>query len=236
MKLSDNIEDIQNLSEYQIILMWPVADGLRNQRVMQFSKPREGYKFNWDAWYSQLNDDDKQQLPLKELNRTRLYFDLRVIPIRVADLHPLCRNLDQEEFSFGSTYIDRFKNTHLYHVLSGRWDEYDYTPFKERESRRSKDASEWYETVTDKPTLLGKRISNIINACGFISQHEYKINSAYGKVRADIYVKRPGLNKSNLIIELKAYSSENTMPSSIKDAIKVTLRRHAQFAGFLQRQ
>lgn len=30
--------------------------------------------------------------------------------------------------------------------------------------------------------------------------------------------------------------ASNTMPSSIKDAIKTTLKRHAQFGGFLGRQ
>ena len=35
--------DMQNLSKYQVILTWPVADGLRNTRVMQFANPRDGY-------------------------------------------------------------------------------------------------------------------------------------------------------------------------------------------------
>ena len=62
------------------------------------------------------------------------------------------------------------------------------------------------------------------------------ITSPYGTVRADIYAEREESEKPKVIIELKVYSPENTMPSSIKDAIKVTLKRHAQFAGFLQRQ
>ncbi|GED57172.1 ATP-binding protein [Brevibacillus formosus] len=234
--LSENIDNIQNLSEYQVIIMWPVADSLRNQRVMQFSKAREGYKLNWDFWYSQLNEEDRSQLPLKELNRTRLYFDFRVIPVRVADLHRLCINLDIEETSFGKTYIDRFKNTHFYHVVSGGWDTYEYNPVKERESKRSKDAEAWYNTVTEKSIRLGQRISKVFKECGFDSSYEESISSKYSRVRADIFIRRPGTTKSQVIIELKAYSSENTMPSTIKDAIKVTLRRHAQFAGFLQRQ
>ena len=236
MRLSENIDDIQNLSEYQVIIMWPVADSLRNQRVMQFSKAREGYKLNWDFWYGQLNDEDKIQLPLREFNRARLYFDLRIIPVRVADLHRLCINLVNEDISFGKTYIDRFKRTHFYHVVSGGWETYEYNPVKERESKRSKDAQIWYETVTEKPVLLGKRISKIFKQCGFDSSHEESITSDYSKVRADIFVKRPSTAKCKVIIELKAYSSENTMPSTIKDAIKGTLRKHAQFAGFLQRQ
>lgn len=236
MRLSENIEDVQNLSEYQVIIMWPVADSLRNQRILQFSKAREGYKLNWDFWYSQLNDEDRLQLPLRELNRARLYFDLRIIPVRVADLHRLCINLEMNEIVFGKTYIDRFRSTHFYHVVSGGWDTYEYNPVKERESKRSRDAETWYDTVTENSVLLGKRISKIFRECGFDASYEENINSDYSRIRADIFIKRPNTPKSKVIIELKAYSSENTMPSTIKDAIKVTLRRHAQFAGFLQKQ
>ncbi|MGX1191573.1 ATP-binding protein [Metabacillus sp. SLBN-84] len=235
-RLSENLDDIQNLSEYQVIIMWPVADSLRNQRVMQFSKPREGYKLNWDAWYSELNSEDKIQLPLRELNRTRLYFDLRIVPVRVADLHKLCLNLEQNEVKLANTYIQRFTKTHFYHVVSNTWESYEYNPVRERESQRSSDAEQWYSTVTGKPTLLGRRLAKIFNQCGFEGVHEESLTSSYGKIRADVFIKRPEIQKNKVIIELKVFSSENTMPSTIKDAIKVTLRRHAQFAGFLQRQ
>jgi hypothetical protein len=42
--------------------------------------------------------------------------------------------------------------------------------------------------------------------------------------------------QSKLIVELKAFSTDGTRPSSIKDSVRVTLKRHAQFAGFLARQ
>lgn len=236
IKLGDYIDDVQNLSDYQIVLMWPVADSLRNQRVMQFSKPREGYRLNWDAWYNELNDEDKRQLPLRELNRARLYFDIRIIPIRVADLHRLCMNLDQDSVPLANTYIKRFQKTHFYHVVSNSWDTYEYNPVRERESTRSREAGAWYSSIPENPVQLGRRISHIFEACGMESTHEETITSEHGSVRADVYVKRPVQQKNKVIIEIKAYSSENTMPSTIKDAIKVTLRRHAQFAGFLQRQ
>jgi len=234
--LADHLQDVQNFSEYQVVLLWPVADALRNQRVMQFSKPREGYKLNWDVWFNELNQDDKSQLPLRELNRTRLYFDVRVIPVRVADLHRLCLNLDDDNYSLAQTYLARFQQTHFYHVVSGSWANYEYNPVRERESKRSEDAKDWYQTVTDKPTQLGKRISKILNTLTLDSSYEETLTSEYGSVRADVFVKRPGFDKNKIIIELKAFSSENTMPSTIKEQIKVTLRRHAQFAGFLQRQ
>lgn len=229
-------DNIQNLSEYQVILMWPVADSLRNQRVLSFSKPREGYKLNWDIWYNELNAEDRMQLPLRELNRARLYFDVRIIPVRAADLYKMCMELDNPEYEIAPTYLDRFQKTHFFHVLLDRWDSYDYNPVRERESKRSREAAEWYSSVTNKPTLIGKRIASAIRQCGLSAEYEKTLSSPYSSVRADIYMLRKESVKSGVIIELKAFSSENTMPSSIKDAIKVTLKRHAQFAGFLQRQ
>src|SRR5690606_4345099 len=41
--LAEHIDDIQDLSEYTVILLWPVADSIRNQRVLQFSRPRDAY-------------------------------------------------------------------------------------------------------------------------------------------------------------------------------------------------
>ena len=223
-------------SEYQVILLWPVSDGLRNQRVLQFSIPRDGYRLNWDAWYSELNEDDKRTLPLSEFNRTRLYFDFRIIPIRVADLHRLCLNLDDEEANLGATYLTRFAKTHFYHVVSDNWNNYSYNPARERESQRSQEAQDWYQTVTTQPTKLGKRIAKILSNSGLNSVYEKEISTRYSTVRADIFVTTADETKGKKIIELKAYSSENTMPSTIKEQIKVTLRRHAQLAGFLAKQ
>ncbi|MEC0181343.1 ATP-binding protein [Paenibacillus peoriae] len=235
-KLGENLDDVQNFSEYQVIIMWPVADALRSQRILQFSKPREGYKLNWDWWYRELNSEEKNQLPLRELNRTRLYFDIRIVPIRVADLHKLCGDLENENAKYGKSYIGRFQKTHLYQVVSNSWDSYDYTPLKERESKRAEEARTWYATVTDKPVALGRRIARIFRDSGIEATHEVTLNSSYSSVRADIFIKRPDIPKNKVIIELKAFASENTMPSTIKDAIRITLRRHAQFAGFIQRQ
>jgi hypothetical protein len=59
-KLSQHLESLENLSEYQVFLLWPVADSTRSQRVAQFSRARSGYRLNWDAWYNELNEDDKR--------------------------------------------------------------------------------------------------------------------------------------------------------------------------------
>ncbi len=235
-KLGESIEGLQNISEYQVILLWPVGDSLRNQRVLQFSRPREGYRLNWDSWFSELNDDDRRTLPLHEFNRARLYFDFRVIPVRAADLHKLCLDLGDENKVLAETYLGRFSKTHFFHVVSDNWTNYDYNPVRERESQRSEEARQWYETVTRQPTQLGKRIAKILTSCGLNAVHEKEISTSHSTVRADIYVETEDDIKPKKIVELKAYSAANTMPSTIKEQIKVTLRRHAQLAGFLSRQ
>ena len=228
--------DIQNLSKFQVVLVWPVADSLRNTRVLQFSNPKDGYTLNWDFWFSQLNFEDKAHLPLHEYNKTRLYFDFRIIPIRAADLHKLCANLEDSAPELAKTHVNRFQQTHFFHVVSGDWSKYEYNPVRERESKRATEAEAWYKTVTDKPILLGKRLAYILKQCGLPSEYEYPIDSSYGSVRTDVHTKRPEYDDKELLIELKVFSSENTMPSSIKDAIKTTIRKYAQFAGFIGRQ
>ena len=236
VSLYDHLDSLENLSEYQIIILWPVADATRSQRVVQFAKARSGYQLNWDTWYAHLNEDDKKTLPLHELNRTRLYFDVRIIPVRAADLHPLCIDLDNENRKISVSPLKRFQKTHFYHVASGTWADYDYAPMRERDSERATKAKIWYESVTTEPTKIGKRIAKILRESGLDSEYEQTLKSEYSKVRADVLVKDSSSEKKIRIIELKAFSSENTMPSAIKEQIKITLRRHAQFAGFLQKQ
>lgn len=132
MKLSESIPSIQNLSNYRIILVWPVADGTRMQRVLQFSRPREGYLLNWDAWLREFNETDKKTLPMREYNRARLYFDMRLVPLRVAEMHKLCSDLESDDVVLGKTYLDWFAQTHLFHIISGHWDSYNYSPVRER--------------------------------------------------------------------------------------------------------
>lgn len=234
--LSEHLESLENLSDYQVVLVWPVADSTRSQRVVQFSRARSGYRLNWDAWYNELNDDDKRNLPLQALNRARLYFDVRVVPLRAADLHRLCVDLTDENKTLAEAHLERFKNTHFFHVVSGNWSNYDFAPMRERESKRADDAKVWYESVTNQPTQLGRRLAKILRALGLNANHEVTLKSEYSTVRADVYVQLTTPENKKRIIELKVFASENTMPSSIKDQIKITLRRHAQFAGFLGRQ
>jgi hypothetical protein len=234
-RLSQYATRLHDLSKYQVIMLWPVTDGLRISRVQQFTDARQGYKLDWNAWARQLNAEDRKQLPLREYNRARLYFDMRVVPIAAADLQELCRDLDEVDATLHKTYLERFSNTHFFSIAKGAWNPDNYSPLRERESQRAEDARAWYETVTGKPTQLGRRLARCLNELGVQAGYEETLTSPHGKVRADILVDRaPG--ERTAIVELKAYSAENTMPSTIAEQVKVTLRRHAAFAGFIQRQ
>lgn len=83
---------------------------------------------------------------------------------------------------------------------------------------------------------MGKRIAKILRSCKLNAVYEKEIRTVHSVVRADVYIETDNTVKPKKIVELKAYSAENTMPSTIKEQIKVTLRRHAQLAGFLSRQ
>lgn len=235
-RLGKHVHQLHDLSTYQVIMLWPVTDGQRITRVQQFTDARQGYKLDWNAWSRQLNEDDRRQLPLRELNRARLYFDLRLVPIAAADLYPLCRDLDDDDYVLHPSYLERFKNTHFFSIMNGTWDATAYQPLRERESARADTARAWYETVTSKPTALGKRLSKIFIALGLTASYEASITSAHATVRADVLVLRNATTPQNAIVEMKAFSPSNTMPSSICEQVKITLRRHAQFAGFLSRQ
>lgn len=235
-RLADHVHSLHDLSTYQVIMFWPVTDGQRIARVQQFTDARQGYKLDWNAWYRQLNEDDRRQLPLRELNRARLYFDLRLVPIAAADLHPLCRDLENDSYVLHKSYLERFEKTHFFSIVSGTWDPSSYKPLRERESERAEAARAWYEGITSQSVALGKRIANSLKELGVSASYEEIITSAHGKVRADILAVRSTGTPQNAIIELKVFSPANTMPSSICEQVRITLRRHAQFAGFVGRQ
>ena len=217
-------------------MLWPVTDGLRISRVQQFTDPRQGYKLDWNAWYRQLNSDDQQQLPVREYNRARLYFDMPLVPVAAADLFPLCRELDNNSFELGRSYLERFEKTHFFSIVSGKWNPDSFAPLRERESQRANEARDWYATVTSQPTQLGRRIAKCLEKLGLSATHEQTVSSRHGKVRADVLIDRAPVSPPSVLVEMKAFSPENTMPSTICQAVATTLKRHAQFAGFLQRQ
>jgi hypothetical protein len=69
---------------------------------------------------------------------------------------------------------------------------------------------------------------------GMKSHHEAKLKSPNGSLRADVLCERNGGPRSEVIVELKAFAPEYTRPSSISEAVRATLRKHALFAGFLK--
>lgn len=235
VKLRPFVEGIHDLSQYQVIMLWPVTDGTRISRIQQFSDPKQGYKLDWNAWYRQLNSDEAGRLPLQELNKARLYFDMRLVPIAAADLKALCKDLEQESMPLHKSYLERFEKTHFVTLLKEQWDASTYRPLRERESQRADDARDWYEAVTDKPTQIGRRIALILQSLGFEAKHEQDVSSPSSRVRADVLVNRKTGDRPKVIVELKAYSPKNTMPSTICSAVRTTLRRHAELVGYLTR-
>lgn len=162
---------------------------------------------------------------------------MRLVPIAAADLHPLCDALDDHDFKLHDSYLDRFGKSHFASIVRGTWDPAAYSPLRERESQRSKDARDWYETVTDQPTKLGRRIARCLSAIGIPAAHEQDVKSPHSTVRADILCDRPNSGpKPKVIVEMKAFNAENTMPSKIKAAVRSTLKKHAQLGGYLERQ
>jgi hypothetical protein len=235
-RLGRYVENLHDLSTYQVVMLWPVTDGLRINRIQQFTDARQGYKLDWTAWLRQLNADDQRQLPLPELNRARLYFDVRLVPIAAADLQPLCRELDDDDVRLYSSYLERFKSTHFFSIVNGIWNPLGYSPMRERNSERAETARDWYASVNQTPTKLGRRIAKCLDALGLSAAHERSIESPHSKIRADVLIERSSTLPSKVIVEIKAFAPENTMPSTICEQVKITLRRAAQFAGFLRRQ
>ncbi|WP_248763885.1 AAA family ATPase [Pseudarthrobacter sp. SSS035] len=235
--LMSSVSGLQDLSKYQVIMLWPVTDGRRIALINGFSNPRDGYKLDWGAFYRELNDLDRRTLPLSQLNRARLYFDVRLIPIAAADLHKLCHDLTSDSAKLHKSYLDRFSKSHFASIVSEAWDPTAYSTMREREtSNRANEARDWYSTVTTSPTAIGKRIARVFQELGYEAKHEKDVVSKHSTVRADVFLERPNSQQNSVIVELKAFAPSNTMPSTIKDAIKTTLKRHAQFGGFLGRQ
>ena len=73
-RLSAGAGSLQDISQYQVMMLWPVTDATRISRILQFTDARQGYKLDWSAWFRSLNADEQKALELKELNRAQLLF------------------------------------------------------------------------------------------------------------------------------------------------------------------
>ena len=232
--LAVHVQAPMDLSEFQVLMLWPVTDGLRIETLNRFASPRQGYRINWGSFVSQLNPRDKKELPLSELNKARLYFDVRLVPIAAADLQQICGGINNPTFKLSKSYLDRFANTHFFNMVSKPDRNATFVTLRERDSQRRIAAESWYDTVTGQPVKIGKSISDALLAKGLVAGYERTFDAGFKRVRADAWVERDA-SPSTTIVELKAFSPANTRPSDIADAIRVTLTRHAQFAGFLKR-
>jgi hypothetical protein len=151
---------LQDISRYQVFMLWPVTDSTRIARIQQFTDARQGYKLNWSAFFQSLAIEDQRSHELRELNRARLYFDLRLVPIAAADLQGICRRDDGDEIPKAA--LGRFSNTHFYSLIKRKWDPDSYAPLRERESQRADDARAWYGRATGDPTRIGKSIAKAL--------------------------------------------------------------------------
>jgi hypothetical protein len=217
-------------------MVWPVVDGTGIERVSSFTNPSLGYSLNWSAWFNRLNESDRKQLPLKEYNRARLYFDLRLVPLPVADLHGICACLDDEDYVPPGSYLSQLKKTHFYTLVAGASEDRVFGTLKERESNRAKVAREWYESATRNPTTVGKRVAKCLTAIGYPAEHEQEVRTENARVVVDVLARRPTGHQNKVLAELKVFSSAQTTPANIRDEIRKTLRKYAQLAGYFPRQ
>ena len=235
-QIGEPLYRLQDLSKLQIILVWPVADGTGIERVKSFANPSSGYTLNWSAWHNRLSASDRNQLPLAAYNRARLYFDLRVVPIPVADLHSICKQLDNDDYVPAPSYLEQFKKTRYYSILSGHSEERSFGSLFSRDSKRAREGREWYEESRTHSVAVGKRIAKCLSELGFPSQHEKEVRSPAGRVVPDVLSSRKGMHQSEAITELKLFAPANTTPAAIRDEIRRTLRKYAMLAGYIPRQ
>lgn len=233
--LGEKSPGLHDLSQYQVLMLWPVTDALRITRVTGFTNSRDGYRLDWNAFYRELTAEDRANTQtMSAYNRARLYFDVRLIPIAAADLQALSKNLSDPAPKIADSYLNRFRGTHLHSIVAEKWDPSVFSPLRERASKRADEARAWYEGVTSESVALGRRISHVFGQLGYASSYEAQLSSPHRNVRADVLVERIDSQQSKVCIELKAFSTEATRPSSIRDAVRGTLRKYAQFAGFIE--
>ena len=233
--LSSYVEPLHDLSSYTVYMLWPVTDALRIQRVQQFSNAKHGYVINWNAWYHQVGEG--RGWSYKEMNKARLYFDMRLVPIQAADLYPLMQDLLIDEPEIAKSHIERFKKTHFFRLISSEWDSNSYKSLLERkESQRAENAANWYSNRKNRdPVAFGKRLAYVLRECGFNASYEQYVESSSGRVRADVLVLGRSAKRENVIIELKVFSAENSRPSDICEQIRITMRRHAELLGLVEK-
>ena len=59
-RLGSHVEELHDISEYQVVMLWPVA-GSRIDRVAGFTNVLEGYKLDWSTWYRSFGEADRKR-------------------------------------------------------------------------------------------------------------------------------------------------------------------------------
>jgi len=220
--------ELPDLSEYIVVILWPVTNSHRCALVNHFSDNRNGYLLDWNAWFNSLNKDDRARYDVHQLNRTRLYFNFRLIPIPAASIQHLCNSLEEDQTVFSKSHLVTFRQSHFYSIVDNSWKPERYVPIQIGDSKRAHEAATWYSGITTKPTQLGNRLAQVLKSCGKDAQHEFTLRARHSTIRTDIHVG----GHPKFLIELKVFSQYNTTSSRIANAVGTTLRKYAQFAGF----
>lgn len=122
-------------------------------------------------------------------------------------------------------------------MVAGSYNPQAASRLRARESKRADKAALWYEGVTGESVAIGRRLARIFSELGLKAEHEKDVRAGSHTVRTDVLVHRGAKSSPpKVLIELKAFSTQSTMPASIRDAVRGTLRKYAQLAGFLDRQ
>lgn len=158
------------------------------------------------------------------------------MPISAADLKGICSEIGRESKPVIKSSITRFGQTHLVNLLNSNNPDVSFSPLRERPgSERGHTAVQWYRDMTKNPVGIGREIAKALSKLHFSARHEVSETSPHSSIRADVLVTRP-TRPTKIVIELKAYSPENTRPSDVSSQIRITLTKMARFAGFIQRQ
>ncbi len=233
-RLSDQLPRLGDISDYRLIQVWPVADGQSIERVQHFANPVPGYTLNWSAFEQRLVEEDRNSDTLAGLNKARLYFDMRVVPLPISYLQPICRSLDDPAYVVPKTSTDRWQTVHLHRLVAGTWADTAFGPLKERDAEKTA-VNRWYADIPAQQALVCQRLAALYSQLGFTADAQREIKTASSRVLADVGVDRPTSAERTSLLELKVFAANRITPATVRDQIKSTLRKYAVLAGFIPR-
>lgn len=233
-ELSDELPRLVDISDYRVIQVWPVADGQSIERVQHFASPVQGYTLNWSAFEQRLVEADRSSDTLAGLNKARLYFDMRVVPLPISYLMQICTSLADSEYVLPKTSLDLWERMHLHRLVAETWTDTGFGPLKEREAEKTK-VNKWYENIPNQQAAVCRRLAALYRQLDRTAVAPREIITDSSKVQADVGVERSeGVERTSLL-ELKVFAADRITPATVRDQIKSTLRKYAALAGFVAR-